>query len=400
MPSSALIDELFEIQDLLKGNDPEQATRKLRQLIVSAERNVEEQQAEPDPLAEQTSKWLQLFLDDEHAIELTRIDKSRINIEDMARHVEERQRFLTDGLLAAPSLSAILDLCSTLGHIGKAQNLNDAIAELNHHLRHHLIMDEELRQEVAKLGQSLATSLTSLEQITHNIGDDTSALNQARSILAKELPSDPKAALAHLRRACDALTSAEGKLGYAVKAFSDQMQIHIQEVAQLRNHLKQAHKEARHDALTGLANRRELREYFDAMDDRPASLLILDLDYFKKVNDTYGHDAGDEVLAQIGERLTTSIREGDIVARIGGEEFIAVLKGVGSREVFKVAEKIRQLVTDKDIATSSGGIPITLSVGAASREANESISAWKKRADLALYEAKENGRDCTRLSSG
>jgi len=397
--SSTLVDELFEIRELLKGEDTDQASAKLRQLIVKAERGAEKRRNASDPLAEQISKWLQLFLAEEYAAELSRQDKSRINIQEISQHVEERQQFLSEGLLVPPALSGIHRLCSLLGHVCKAQNLSEGVSELRSYLSHHLIMDESLRQEVANLSQSMVASLTSLQEITSNMGDDNSELNQARNILAEQLPEDPKAALAHLRRACDALASAEGKLGSAVKSITEQMKTNVQELGELRSHLEEAQKEARNDPLTGLANRRELRSYFDAMGDGPASLLMLDLDYFKKVNDTYGHDAGDEVLAEIGKRLSENTSEGDIVARIGGEEFVAVLTGVAVWQVLSIAEKIRQAVTEKAISTAAGEIPVTLSIGAASRFTKESISEWKKRADMALYEAKQNGRNCTRLSS-
>jgi len=397
--SPTLVDDLFEIRELLKSEDADQASRKLRQLIVQVEGNVDKQETVSDPLAEQTSKWLQLFLDDEYAIDLARHDKSQINVQELNRHVEERQQLLTEGLLVSPALSAILHLCSLLGHTCKAQNLSASVSELQRHLRHHLIMDEQLRQEVVNLGQSMVTSLSSLEQITSNIGDNNSELHQVRSILAEQLPMDPEAALAHLRRACDALASAEGKLSCAVKSVADQMKTNIQEVGELRSHLEEAQKEARRDPLTGLANRRELREFFDTLDNRPTSLLMLDLDYFKKVNDSYGHEVGDEILSEIGERLTKNTSESDLAARIGGEEFITVLTGVGIRQIFSIAEQIRQAVTDKPFSTSAGEIPVTVSIGAASRYTSESISDWKKRADLALYEAKKDGRNCSKLSS-
>jgi len=396
--SLALVDDLFELRELIKSEDADQASRKLRQIIVETERNDEKQGTESDAHSEQVNKWLQSFLDNGYAVELARLDKNQINVQGLAQHVEERRKLLTDGLLVSPALSAIIRLCSTLGHACKAQNLNEGIAELQHHLRHHLIMDEELRQEVTNLGQSLTSSLTSMEQITGNMGDDSSDLNQARSILSKQLPKEPEAAMAHLRSAADALTSAEGKLGSAVTTITEQMKASVEEVDQLRDHLKQAQEEARRDPLTGLANRRELREYFDAMDDRPASLLVLDLDFFKKVNDTYGHDVGDEVLAEIAERLTKNTREGDIAARIGGEEFAAILMDVRVRQVFKVAEQIRESITATPVKTSAGEIPVTISIGTATRDKKESISNWKKRADIALYEAKEKGRNCTRVS--
>ena len=394
-----LIDDLFEIRALLRNENADQASNKLRQVIVQAEGAFDGQRTASDPLAEQTSKWLQSFLDDEFAIILTRQDRSQIDIQEMARHVEERKRLLNEGLLASPALSTIRKLCSLLGHTCKAQSLSKGVSELKRHLHHHLLMDEEIRQEVAKLGQSMVSSLNGLEEFTSNMGDDASELNQARSILSEDLPKEPEAALAHLRRACEALTSAEGRLGSAVQSISEQMKTNVQEVNDLRNHLEQAHEDARSDPLTGLANRRQLREFFDTIGNQPASLLMLDLDFFKKINDSHGHDVGDEILTEVGKRLTNITSEGDIAARFGGEEFIMVLKDVGVRQVPSIADQIRIAVTGKPISTSVGDIHIAASLGAAARFAGESIADWNKRADTALYKAKHSGRNCTRVSS-
>ena len=396
--SPTLIDDLFEIRALLRNENADQASNKLRQVIVQAEGAFDGQRTASDPLAEQTSKWLQSFLDDEFAIILTRQDRSQIDIQEMGRHVEERKRLLNEGLLASPALSSIRSLCSLIGHTCKAKSLGKGMSELKRHLHHHLLMDEEIRQEVAKLGQSMVSSLKELEEFTGDAGDDASELNQARNILSEDLPKEPQAALAHLRRACEALTSAEGKLGSAVQSISEQMKTNIQEVSELRDHLEQAHKDARCDPLTGLANRRELREFFDTIGNQPASLLMLDMDFFKKINDNHGHDVGDEILEEVGKRLTNITGEHDIAARFGGEEFVTVLKDVGVRQVLNIAEQIRTAVTGNPISTTAGDIHITASVGAAARFAGESIADWNKRADVALYEAKHSGRNCTRVS--
>jgi len=397
-----MVDGLFDLRDLLKSSDIDEANKRLRQLIMQAEKEAGDQpdgnQSASDPLAERIRDWLCLFVDDEHAVELARPDKRQRDEHAFARHVVDRKKLLDQGIQGAESLAAIVRLCELLGHGSEANNLNDGVRELQHFLRHHLIMDEKLRMEVSTLGQFLADSLGRMEEMTSHMGDEDSELSQAKSILSAPLADDPKTAYEQLRQACDFLNKAEGKLDSAVQAVSEQMRNNMQEVDQLRSRLTESEKEARSDPLTGLANRRELDAYFERLGDESATLLMLDLDYFKKINDTYGHDVGDEVLGEIGVRLGKSIREGDIVARIGGEEFVTVLKGVVGVAAGKIAEQIRLAVSALPIATAAGELPVTASAGVATRKAGESIESCLKRADQALYSAKQQGRNRTNMA--
>jgi two-component system, cell cycle response regulator len=156
------------------------------------------------------------------------------------------------------------------------------------------------------------------------------------------------------------------------------------------------------DALTGVHNRRHLdqrlrAEVAFATRHRSAlSVLLLDIDHFKKINDTLGHPAGDAALRALGELLLKTVRTEDIVARYGGEEFAIVLEGTDRQGAFQLAERIRQEVEQQSFASQQGAFQATLSIGVASypddaREKADIIA----RADQSLYAAKHGGRNRT-----
>ncbi|HXT97541.1 MAG TPA: sensor domain-containing diguanylate cyclase [Polyangia bacterium] len=161
-------------------------------------------------------------------------------------------------------------------------------------------------------------------------------------------------------------------------------------------------EQATTDGLTGLSNHRTFQERFSAMLGRAerrgfaVSLLLTDIDHFKKVNDTYGHPTGDEVLRRVAAILKASARKIDITARYGGEEFAIVLEGTDRAGAFQLAERIRQEVAQQSFASPQGAFQATLSIGVAgypddAREKAEIIA----RADQSLYAAKHGGRNRT-----
>lgn len=155
------------------------------------------------------------------------------------------------------------------------------------------------------------------------------------------------------------------------------------------------------DAMTGLRNRRFLEEYAETLVAQckrrkvPMTLLMMDLDYFKPVNDTYGHDAGDKVLRELATILAESVRESDLVVRYGGEEFLIVLLETPAEQAIMVAEKIR-LAVEKHKFHLNTGVTLnkTISVGLADFP-NDGQAFWQvlKFADVSLYAAKEGGRN-------
>jgi diguanylate cyclase (GGDEF)-like protein len=161
----------------------------------------------------------------------------------------------------------------------------------------------------------------------------------------------------------------------------------------------QAEHDATVDSLTGLANRRSASTALDQLvarsrrSDSPLGVLSLDLDFFKHVNDRYGHEAGDDVLAETGRLLLRTCRAGDVVARVGGEEFLILLPDTDRRGTIVVAEKIRVAIVGMLVP----GVPdpVTASLGfTALRDADVTAATLLRRADAALYEAKRNGRNC------
>ena len=124
----------------------------------------------------------------------------------------------------------------------------------------------------------------------------------------------------------------------------------------------------------------------------PSAVLLIDVDHFKRVNDTYGHPAGDLVLREVASRLAASVRAGDQVFRMGGEEFMVVLSGCAARE--EVAERLRGAVADAPITLDDAtALRITVSVGMAVADPSETPARVYARADEALYRAKEAGRN-------
>ena len=161
--------------------------------------------------------------------------------------------------------------------------------------------------------------------------------------------------------------------------------------------VQDAERRAVVDPLTGLRNRRELERAMAAYGPRasePATLVYVDLDHFKRLNDTLGHPAGDAALRHVARLLETAVRDGDLVARIGGEEFAVWLPGTPPREGMEVAERIRRSVAEKPLIWSGSVYPLTTSCGIASYpQPIGDLLNLPAAADAALYRAKQGGRN-------
>jgi diguanylate cyclase (GGDEF)-like protein len=152
------------------------------------------------------------------------------------------------------------------------------------------------------------------------------------------------------------------------------------------------------DALTGLPNRRHFFEVglaaaAAAGPDAVLSALLLDIDHFKSINDNFGHPVGDEVLRELASRCRGLLRGGDLMARIGGEEFAVLLPKTTPAEAADVAERLRVAFAKVPVVTQGGLVPVTICLGGAALLEGESFDALLKRADVALYEAKHSGRN-------
>jgi diguanylate cyclase (GGDEF)-like protein len=160
------------------------------------------------------------------------------------------------------------------------------------------------------------------------------------------------------------------------------------------------------DPLTGIPNRRFFEDFAKLDIERglrfgkPSSLLMVDLDNFKGINDTYGHAAGDEVLRRVGSLGTTSFRSCDLLARLGGEEFVALLSGTDEWGAIMAAEKLRAAIEKLSIVSGTSSISITASIGVSSiLTEDQTVEHALLQADKALYLAKREGRNCVRSFS-
>ncbi len=170
----------------------------------------------------------------------------------------------------------------------------------------------------------------------------------------------------------------------------------------IRESLSQSEARARTDALTGLPNRHALVEFFRAAQTaameqgKPLSVLLIDIDHFKRFNDNFGHGVGDQVLRLVAKALQAGVRENDLAARYGGEELIAVLPSADLATCTAIADRIRRAIADGKITRRSTGevLPsITVSIGVGEFQLGESMEDLIDRCDRALYQAKKRGRN-------
>ena len=245
---------------------------------------------------------------------------------------------------------------------------------------------------VALLGAAIAwlaarrisMDLYALAKAAHEIGEGTAG--------ASIVPS-------HSSREVQILSSALDRMTRRLLAHSQEMEETVRQRTQELQSANQAlETQARCDPLTGLLNRRGLEGQFDfaialaRRSGRPLSLLTVDVDHFKRVNDTHGHGVGDQVLQGLARTLQQRLRRSDVAARIGGEEFVALLPDTGLEEAQAAADALRLAVAAQE-HPQVGHITISLGVSALRAGDEDSASALMQRADAALYQAKGEGRN-------
>jgi diguanylate cyclase len=177
-----------------------------------------------------------------------------------------------------------------------------------------------------------------------------------------------------------------------------------EELDKIRDSLKLAEQHSNTDALTGLANRRALEEFVRSAQitsmetGEPLSILMIDIDHFKKFNDSFGHQVGDQVLRLVAKVLQENVRGDDLAARYGGEELMAVLPGTAVDICAEIAERIRRRISEARLTRRATGEEIssvTVSIGIAQFRLAESAEMMIERCDRALYQAKRSGRNRT-----
>lgn len=199
----------------------------------------------------------------------------------------------------------------------------------------------------------------------------------------------------------DQLAEAQQRIG----DLTDQMHSMDAEIEELRRQVSEKHAASITDALTGVANRAgfdtRISDEFAASRRMkyPLSLMFIDVDHFKAINDTYGHKAGDTVLKTIAGMVTDRVRETDYVARYGGDEFVLLLPGTEGENAKNVGEQLLEKVRNAGFQAQGKAVTVTLSIGVTEVLASDSIEQALERADGALYKVKEAGRNGVQLAT-
>ena len=254
----------------------------------------------------------------------------------------------------------------------------------------------EIRETSARV-QAAVTEV--LEQLGE-AGRDQSAYGDKLAGFSGKLAEVPNSE--HIADLVRGILSETRQIVEKSEALENRLGQSSQQIGELRQHLEEVRREAMTDSLTGIAN----RKYFDATLRAAAAdvmesggdlcLLLIDIDHFKKFNDTYGHLIGDEVLRVVARKLTEGVKGRDTPARFGGEEFVVILPQTDLRDACTVAEQIRKSLASRKVqnkTTAKSYGTVTVSIGVAKFQLGEPLDALVQRADQALYCAKGQGRN-------
>ncbi|HWA89947.1 MAG TPA: GGDEF domain-containing protein [Rhizomicrobium sp.] len=248
----------------------------------------------------------------------------------------------------------------------------------------------------AAAAETLNEILDRLETAGRDAGDYGRTLSRASGELGDGL--DP----AQLRRFVDTLIGATKTMEARTSALEEELQRSSQQVNALKSQLDDVRKESLTDSLTGIANRKAFdSELFAAMTDaqqagETMALLMVDIDHFKKFNDCWGHQTGDQVLRLVAGCMSENVKGRDTVARFGGEEFAIILRRTALGDAANLADQIRSYVQSKKLVKKSTGDIlgiITVSIGVAELNDSDTPASLIQRADACLYAAKNGGRN-------
>jgi diguanylate cyclase len=266
--------------------------------------------------------------------------------------------------------------------------------ELLQNLRTRVRASGTMHQVGEGMNSVISGMLGRLTEVGHDAGQYSSTLSAATGEL------DTEQSPADLRRLVDSLLAATREMEGRTRSLEKELQKSSAQVSELRSKLDNVHKESLTDPLTGIANRKAFDTALAAAEaaesNEPVSLLLCDIDNFKKFNDSWGHQTGDQVLRLVASCLSENVKGRDTAARYGGEEFGVVLRGTALEGALQVAEQIRHAVEGRRLVKKSTGEvlgTITISIGVAQFGTKEKAEATVRRADACLYGAKQNGRN-------
>jgi len=280
--------------------------------------------------------------------------------------------------------------------IGKAEEFSDEINEMLYQRFCSEVEEGALTELRENLRQLLIDIFSEVAKLTEQAGEYEAIVSKSVDKLSDDV------SIQDIRSVVDEIIVETKKIGKSGKDAQDKLQDATDELEALKQEFEQAKAAALVDFLTGVANRKAFDGAIKGSSEQaasasePLSLLMIDIDHFKRFNDEYGHIVGDEVLRLVARKIKENVRGRDFVARYGGEEFAVILPGTQIGGARTVAENIRSSFSEgklKRVKTSEYLGTITISIGAAQFRPGESLESFVDRSDQALYAAKEAGRN-------
>jgi diguanylate cyclase len=260
---------------------------------------------------------------------------------------------------------------------------------------------ERLNGELLTAGNALSKELDTVSKAIESARESSEAYGEQLASASQSLDGG---AAPGIQAMVESLTTATQRVQRENKTLEDRLADTTAEVTRLRKHLEVVRRDAMTDGLTNLANRKAFDETLERAveladaEHRPLTLAVLDIDYFKKFNDTWGHQTGDQVLRYVASIIGRAAEGARTAARYGGEEFAIVLPGEDAGAALALVEAIREEVASRVLkrrSTNEDLGAVTVSIGLAERLPGEPQSSLIERADAALYASKRNGRNRT-----
>ena len=264
-----------------------------------------------------------------------------------------------------------------------------------------------LTEEIRDAGQVLDRELSSVSDAISKAHRSQASFGQALDKVATSI--ETASGDAGLKAIVSSLTSATRLVRRETETLEKHLDTSTREVARLREHLEQFRRDAMTDSLTNLANRKAFDEHLEAAcakadaEGEALTLAMLDIDHFKRFNDTWGHQTGDQVLRYVASVIGRVAKAPRLAARYGGEEFAMIFPKENIDQVHRALETIRKEIASRSLrrrSTDDELGAVTLSVGFAERRPDETVSSLLERADTALYASKHAGRNCVTNADG
>ena len=292
---------------------------------------------------------------------------------------------------------------------------NDLIEQINQRFADKLPFDSPFMYEMSSLldlpqsdlanstleaGEQLSDKMDNILELMSSVTGDTSQFGKSMEGVSAALTSEISAA--DLGQVVDTIVAATKQMEARSRQLEEKLTQSKSEVEELRTNLVAARNEAMTDQLTGIPNRKAFDEVLlteiaaASQSGSPLSLAMGDIDFFKKFNDTFGHQAGDQVLRLVGRCLSSNVKGQDTPARYGGEEFVMVLPNTVLEDAVKVADNIRKVIQSRELIKKSTGQNlgiVTMSLGVTQFQLDDTPQTLIERADAALYTAKDQGRN-------